>query len=235
MFSSPALRFAFFADFFPSPSAMYVLTIKEDEYIWTFVGDDLDGQPNGRAGHQVRPLYTHHFAFLTFFLIQCALKGNQLVVVGGLTTNDVICEQPGVFVYNVSSSAWKTSYTANTVVSSTFLSLTAYIPRSLFSPSAVLDTRHPRQHHRWNRYRLFLLISRLRNRRRRFFRPRHFFLLFGLRLRLRRRNKLFRREGQVQRRRHRRRRRRWRVRVSAARAHCVFVDEEEEETKGGRG
>ena len=71
------------------------------------------------------------------------LDGNQLVVIGGLTTGDVICEQPGVFVspfhgdglacstdrlnssltaslsqvLNISSMAWQTSYRANTVFS----------------------------------------------------------------------------------------------------------------------
>ena len=60
-------------------SAVYILTIKGNDYTWTAV-DSLPGQPTGRAGHQ------------------CVLDGNQLVVIGGVTTGDVICEQPGVFV-----------------------------------------------------------------------------------------------------------------------------------------
>ncbi|GAA5867629.1 hypothetical protein JCM3774_001536 [Rhodotorula dairenensis] len=79
-------------------SAVYILTIQKNDYTWTAV-QNLPGQPTGRAGHQ------------------CVLDGNQLVVVGGVTTGDVICEQPGVFVLNVSSMAWQTSYRANTVFS----------------------------------------------------------------------------------------------------------------------
>ncbi|GAA6039319.1 hypothetical protein JCM8097_003264 [Rhodosporidiobolus ruineniae] len=78
-------------------SAMWILTIMDNEYTWTSVGDSLSGQPPGRAGHQ------------------CVINGNQLVVMGGLTSDDVICEQPGVFVYNVSDSAWSSSFKANTV------------------------------------------------------------------------------------------------------------------------
>jgi hypothetical protein len=66
-------------------SAVYVLTIPS--YTWTFVGDSLSGQPTGRAGHQ------------------CALHGSQLVVVGGVVADDLICDQPGIYVYDVSQSA----------------------------------------------------------------------------------------------------------------------------------
>lgn len=79
-------------------SAVYILTIQGNDYTWTAV-DNLPGQPTGRAGHQ------------------CVLDGNQLVVIGGVTTGDVICEQPGVFVLNISSMSWQTSYRANTVFS----------------------------------------------------------------------------------------------------------------------
>ncbi|POY76409.1 hypothetical protein BMF94_0607 [Rhodotorula taiwanensis] len=80
-------------------SAVHILTIQGNEYTWTSLGESLPGQPTGRAGHQ------------------CALDGNQLVVIGGLTTGDVLCEQPGVFVLNVSSMTWQTSYHANTIFS----------------------------------------------------------------------------------------------------------------------
>ncbi|GAA5985185.1 hypothetical protein JCM10908_002559 [Rhodotorula pacifica] len=70
-------------------SAIYILTIQGNDYTWTAV-DNLPGQPTGRAGHQ------------------CALDGNQLVVIGGVTTGDVL---------NVSSMAWQTNYHANTVFS----------------------------------------------------------------------------------------------------------------------
>ncbi|GAA6007118.1 hypothetical protein JCM10207_001514 [Rhodosporidiobolus poonsookiae] len=80
-------------------SEMYILTIKENDYTWSFVGGDLSGQPTGRAGHQ------------------CAMMGNQFVVVGGLTRDDVLCDQPGISVYNTSSSSWQNQYKANTVFS----------------------------------------------------------------------------------------------------------------------
>ncbi|GAA5891453.1 hypothetical protein JCM6882_004475 [Rhodosporidiobolus microsporus] len=80
-------------------SSIYILTIRENTYTWTFVGNDLSGQPNGRAGQQ------------------CALQGNQLIVVGGLTRDDVICEQPGVFVLNTSSMTWQSQYKAGTTFS----------------------------------------------------------------------------------------------------------------------
>lgn len=38
----------------PLYRSVYILTIKENTYTWTFVGKDLAGQPNGRAGQQVR-------------------------------------------------------------------------------------------------------------------------------------------------------------------------------------
>ncbi|GAA5825864.1 hypothetical protein JCM11251_000031 [Rhodosporidiobolus azoricus] len=76
-------------------SSVYILTIQEDSYTWSFAGNDLAGQPNGRAGHQ----------------------GNQLIVVGGVTRDDVICEQPGVFVFNTSSLTWQSQYKAGTVFS----------------------------------------------------------------------------------------------------------------------
>ncbi|GAA5880857.1 hypothetical protein JCM1840_003301 [Sporobolomyces johnsonii] len=80
-------------------SAMYILTIQQNSYTWTFVGDELSGQPPGRAGHQ------------------CALSGNQLVVVGGLIAGDVLCEQPGIYVYNTSSSAWESEFQAGSTFS----------------------------------------------------------------------------------------------------------------------
>ncbi|GAA5864212.1 hypothetical protein JCM8547_001294 [Rhodosporidiobolus lusitaniae] len=71
-------------------SAMYILTIHENDYVWTFVGDDLASQPNGRAGHQ------------------CVLEGNQLVVMGGVVRADV---------FNTTSTSWQSEYKANTVFS----------------------------------------------------------------------------------------------------------------------
>ncbi|CEQ41658.1 SPOSA6832_03417 [Sporobolomyces salmonicolor] len=72
-------------------SAMYILSIQQNSYTWSYVGDDLSGQPPGRAGHQ------------------CALSGNQLIVVGGLIAGDVLCEQPG--------SAWQSNFQAGSTFS----------------------------------------------------------------------------------------------------------------------
>ncbi|KAL8280709.1 hypothetical protein RQP46_007032 [Phenoliferia psychrophenolica] len=78
-------------------SAMYILSIPS--YTWVFVGDNLSGQPSGRAGHQ------------------CALHGSQLLVVGGLVAGNLICDQPGIYVYDVSKSAWQNEFTANSIYS----------------------------------------------------------------------------------------------------------------------
>lgn len=53
---------------------MYILSIPT--YTWVFVGNALSGQPTGRAGHQ------------------CALHGSQMIVVGGVVSSNVICDQP---------------------------------------------------------------------------------------------------------------------------------------------
>ncbi|GAA5843313.1 hypothetical protein JCM9279_002058 [Rhodotorula babjevae] len=79
-------------------SRVYVLTIADDVYTFTDVGE-LPGAPTGRAGHQ------------------CAIAGDQLIVVGGLTRDDVLCEQPGVFVLNTSSMTWASEYKANSIFS----------------------------------------------------------------------------------------------------------------------
>lgn len=95
-------------------SAMYILTIPS--YTWTFVGANLPGQPSGRAGHQ------------------CAAQGSQMIVMGGIVSANVICDQPvspnrdlvsaevvpnfyfcqGIYVYDLSKTAWQSSYTAGT-------------------------------------------------------------------------------------------------------------------------
>ncbi|GAA5946615.1 hypothetical protein JCM3765_000319 [Sporobolomyces pararoseus] len=69
-------------------SAIYILTIQENAYTWTLVSNALPGSPAGRAGHQ------------------CVLSGDQLIVVGGLTSSELLCDQPGIYVYNTTSSAW---------------------------------------------------------------------------------------------------------------------------------
>lgn len=91
---------------------MYYLTIVEDQYTWTFVGDALPAQPIGRAGHQ------------------CALQGNQMIVVGGVVATDILCNSPGIFVYNISSSAWQSNYKADSMVRRVSLSFRARLFRS---------------------------------------------------------------------------------------------------------
>merc|ERR1712093_98235 len=73
---------------------VYVLMLPS--FTWHFMGQ-LPSAPPGRAGHT------------------CTLVGSQLIVVGGYISDDVICEQPGVFVYDVSQSKWVTEYKPNTV------------------------------------------------------------------------------------------------------------------------
>lgn len=79
-------------------SHVYILNIQNDRWTWIDIGDDLPGQPSGRAGHQ------------------CALVGNQMVVIGGVIADDILCETPGVFVYNVTGSAWQAEFKAGTTV-----------------------------------------------------------------------------------------------------------------------
>ncbi|GAA5898705.1 uncharacterized protein JCM6883_003397 [Sporobolomyces salmoneus] len=77
-------------------SAMWILTIQESAYTWTLVSNALPGSPAGRAGHQ------------------CVLSGDQLLVVGGLTSSELLCDQPGIYVYNTTSSAWANQFRPNT-------------------------------------------------------------------------------------------------------------------------
>ncbi|KAK4049578.1 hypothetical protein OIV83_004076 [Microbotryomycetes sp. JL201] len=84
-------------------SAMYILNIQNDEWTWKFVGDSLPSQPVGRAGHQ------------------CVLVGQQLVVMGGVVASNVLCENPSVFVYNVTSSTWQSNYKAGTTYTTPLL------------------------------------------------------------------------------------------------------------------
>ncbi|GAA5825789.1 hypothetical protein JCM5353_001428 [Sporobolomyces roseus] len=73
-------------------SALWILTIQESAYTWTLVSEGLPGSPAGRAGHQ------------------CALSGDQLIVVGGLTSADLLCDQPGVYVLNTTDSSWSSEF-----------------------------------------------------------------------------------------------------------------------------
>lgn len=78
-------------------SALYVLTIPS--FTWTEVGTNLPSQPTGRAGHA------------------CAIDGNQMIVIGGLVSKSLICDQPGIYVLNVSSLSWVNSFVPNSIYS----------------------------------------------------------------------------------------------------------------------
>lgn len=45
------------------------------------------------------------------------LEGSQLIVIGGLVATNTICEQPGVFVYDTSQSAWSSNFKSGTLYS----------------------------------------------------------------------------------------------------------------------
>lgn len=44
---------------------------------------------------------------LSIFRLQ---QGDQLVVVGGLTSADLLCDQPGVYVLNTTDSSWSSEF-----------------------------------------------------------------------------------------------------------------------------
>lgn len=73
---------------------VYILSIPS--YTWTYVGSNLTSQPPARAGHT------------------CELIGDQMIVVGGYISEDLLCEQPGVYLLNTTSLAWNTDYVPGT-------------------------------------------------------------------------------------------------------------------------
>lgn len=84
-----------------STTDVYILSLPS--YTWTYVGSDLTSQPTGRSGHT------------------CELIGDQMAVVGGWIREDVMCEQPGVFIFNTTSLEWATDYQAHTTYSTPLL------------------------------------------------------------------------------------------------------------------
>ncbi|KAH8923818.1 hypothetical protein BT69DRAFT_1349869, partial [Atractiella rhizophila] len=75
-------------------SDVYILDIPS--YKWTYVGDNLPGHPGVRVGHT------------------CELVGREMLVVGGLVEQDLMCDQPGIYVYDVTASSWKTTFDGKT-------------------------------------------------------------------------------------------------------------------------
>ena len=70
---------------------MYILTLPS--YTWTYVGSNLTSQPTARAGHT------------------CELLGDQMISIGGYIAEDILCEQPGIWVFNTTSLEWITDFT----------------------------------------------------------------------------------------------------------------------------
>jgi hypothetical protein len=69
---------------------VYILNIPS--YTWTYVGNNLTSQPTARAGHT------------------CELLGDQMVVVGGYIREDLLCQQPGIYILNTTSLEWSTDF-----------------------------------------------------------------------------------------------------------------------------
>ncbi|KAF2101569.1 hypothetical protein NA57DRAFT_10793, partial [Rhizodiscina lignyota] len=71
---------------------MWILTVPS--FTWINVSMDNQAVPYGRSGHT------------------CNIWDGQMVVVGGYIGNDIPCESPGVYVFNMSSLQWGTQFTA---------------------------------------------------------------------------------------------------------------------------
>jgi hypothetical protein len=71
---------------------MYILTIPS--FTWIKVDQSDQDVPRRRAGHT------------------CHLRDSQMIVVGGYIGNEPRCDSPGVFVFDVSSLRWQSSFTA---------------------------------------------------------------------------------------------------------------------------
>lgn len=69
---------------------LYILTLPS--YTWTYVGSNLTSQPVARAGHT------------------CELLGDQMISIGGYIAEDIICEQPAIWVLNTTSLEWITEF-----------------------------------------------------------------------------------------------------------------------------
>lgn len=73
---------------------MYILTLPS--YTWTYVGSNLTSQPPARAGHT------------------CELLGDTMISIGGYIAEDILCEQPGIYLFNTTSLEWMTDYIPGT-------------------------------------------------------------------------------------------------------------------------
>lgn len=71
---------------------MWILTIPA--FTWIKVDQDNQSVPPARAGHT------------------CDIVGSQMVVVGGYVGDELSCDSPGVYVFDVSNLQWATTYSA---------------------------------------------------------------------------------------------------------------------------
>lgn len=71
---------------------MWILTVPA--FTWIEVNMDNQAVPYGRSGHT------------------CNVWDGQMVVVGGYIGNEIGCESPGVYVFNLTSLEWTTSFTS---------------------------------------------------------------------------------------------------------------------------
>lgn len=70
---------------------LYILTLPS--YTWTYVGSNITSQPVARAGHT------------------CELIGDTMISIGGYIAEDILCEQPGIYLFNTTSLEWVTDFT----------------------------------------------------------------------------------------------------------------------------
>ncbi len=71
---------------------MYILSIPS--FTWIEVEQGGENKPSPRAGHT------------------CNLRDGQMVVVGGYVGNETPCDSPGIYVFNASTLAWASRFTA---------------------------------------------------------------------------------------------------------------------------
>ena len=69
---------------------MWVLSVPA--FTWIEV-DAKVGNPPGRAGHS------------------CEVWGRQMIVIGGYVTQELSCDSPGIYVFDITSLEWKTEFT----------------------------------------------------------------------------------------------------------------------------
>jgi Kelch motif len=73
---------------------MWILSVPS--FTWIPVSMDKQSVPYARAGHT------------------CNIWDSQMIVVGGYIDPDISCEQPGVYVFNMSSLSWQNQFNALT-------------------------------------------------------------------------------------------------------------------------